>query len=219
MVKIAPSILAADFSRLAEEVQLVEEAGADMFHFDIMDGQFVPNLSFGPLVVQSVRDKTTLPFEVHLMVDQPDRFIRPFVHAGADMVTFHVEGSSRLFATIGTIRSLGKKVGLALNPATLLGTIDYLLDKIDMLLIMTVDPGFGGQKFIQSMVPKIREAREMIDDKNVSVDLAVDGGIDSETAPLAVTAGADVLVSGSTIFRGNLKDTIAMLKRCTRDRG
>lgn len=214
MVKVAPSILAADFSRLAEEVKLVEEGGADFLHFDIMDGRFVPNLSFGPIVVNSLRDKTGLPFEAHLMVEEPDRFVAPFVQAGADMITIHIECFHKLYATIEMIRSLGKRVGLALNPPTPLNTVEYLLKNVDMLLLMTVDPGFGGQRFIQEMVPKIREARKMIDAKGLKIDLAVDGGVDEETASLAVRGGADVLIAGSAIFgRKDPKRAIEALRR------
>lgn len=216
MVKIAPSILAADFGRLAEEVKLVEEGGADFLHFDIMDGKFVPNLSFGPIVVKSIRNTTRLPFEVHLMVEEPDRFIMPFVEAGADMITIHVECSGRPYTTIETIRSVGKEVGLALNPSTPLNTVEYLLNKVDMLLIMTVDPGFGGQCFIQDMLPKIRKARQMIDEKELNVDLAVDGGVNEETAPLAIREGANVLAVGSAIFgKKNPKKAIEALRSCT----
>jgi len=215
MVKIAPSILAADLSRLAEEVRAVDEGGADFLHFDIMDGRFVPNLSFGPVVVKSIRDKTGLPFEVHLMVEEPDRFVTPFIEAGADMITIHVECFHKLYNTIETIRSLGKGVGLALNPPTPLNTVEYLLGKVDMLLVMTVDPGFGGQRFIPDMLPKIRKARQIIDEKGLDIDLAVDGGIDEETAPLAVREGANVLAAGSAIFgRKDPKKAIEALRRC-----
>lgn len=214
MVKIAPSLLAADFSRLAEEVKLVEEGGADFLHFDIMDGRFVPNLSFGPVVVKSVRCRSRLPFEVHLMVEEPDRFVTPFIQAGADMITIHVECFRKLYTTIEKISSLGKRVGLALNPPTPLSTVEYLLKNVDMLLVMTVDPGFGGQHFIPEMLPKIRKARQIIDEKGLNIDLAVDGGLDEETAPLVVKEGADVLAVGSAIFgRGNPKEALEALRR------
>ncbi len=203
-MKIAPSILAADFGRLAEEIMLVEEGGADFLHFDIMDGSFVPSLSFGPMVVKSIRNRTRLPFEVHLMVEEPERFVVPFIEAGADMVTIHVECFHRLYATIEAIRSFGKKVGIALNPPTSLNTVEYLLENVDMLLVMTVDPGFGGQRFIQGMLSKIKEARKVIDKKGLKVELAIDGGVDEKIAPLVAGAGADILVAGSAVF--NRKD-------------
>jgi ribulose-phosphate 3-epimerase len=213
-IKIAPSILAADFSRLAKEIELVEDGGADFLHFDIMDGRFVPNLSFGPQVVKSMRNKTELPFAAHLMVEEPDQFITPFVQAGVDIVTIHVECFHQLYVTIKKIRSQGKKVGLALNPSTPLSTAEYLLENIDLLLLMTVDPGFGGQRFIQGMLPKIRKARQLIDEKRLEIELAVDGGINMETAPLVVREGANVLVAGSAIFGSNdPKEAIEQLRR------
>jgi ribulose-phosphate 3-epimerase len=200
MVKIAPSILAADLSKLAEAVKQVEEGGADFLHFDIMDGRFVPNISFGPIVVKSIREKIKIPFEVHLMVEEPYLFVRPFIQAGADMITVHVECFHRLYTTLRTIRSLGKKVGLALNPPTPLLSLEYLLKNLDMLLIMTVDPGLGGQRFIRDLLPKIEKAREIIDKSGLNIDLAVDGGVNIETAPSIVRKGANILVAGSAIF-------------------
>ena len=217
MVKIAPSILAADFGKLAEELKLVEEGGADFIHFDIMDGNFVSNISFGPVVLKSLRGRSRLPFEAHLMVEEPYLFIAPFVEAGVDMITVHVECFHKLYSTIELIKSFGKKVGLALNPPTQLSASEYLLQKIDMLLIMTVDPGFGGQRFIPEMLPKIRKARQLIDENGLKVDLAVDGGIDEKTAPLVVKEGADILAAGSAIFnKKNPKDALEMLKRSLR---
>ncbi len=215
MVKITPSMLAADFGRLAEEVKSVEEGGADFLHFDIMDGRFVPNLSFGPIIVKSVRNITRLPFEAHLMVAEPDRFISPFIEAGVDMITVHIECSARPYAVIGAIKSSGKKVGLALNPSTPLDTVEYLLNKVDMLLVMTVDPGFSGQQFIREMLPKIRKARQMIDEQKLDVELAVDGGVNEKTAPLAIREGAEVLAVGSAVFGGkDPKKAIEALRSC-----
>ena len=215
MVKIAPSILAADFSRLAEEVKSAEEGGADFLHFDVMDGRFVPNLSFGPIIIKSIRNITRLPFEAHLMVEEPDRFIPSFAEAGADIITVHIECSSRPYAIIESIRSFGKEVGIALNPSTPLNAVEYILNRIDMLLIMTVDPGFGGQPFIKELLPKIRKARQIIDEQRLDIDLAVDGGINEKTAPLAIKEGANVLAVGSAIFGGkNPKKAIKALRNC-----
>lgn len=214
MVKIAPSILAADFSRLAEEVKLIEDGGADFIHFDIMDGRFVPNISFGPTVVKRVRDKAKLPFEVHLMVEEPNHFVTPFIQAGADMITIHVECFHQLYATIKTIKSLGKKVGLALNPSTPLSAVEYLFKNVDMILLMTVDPGFSGQDFIPEMLLKIKKTRQLIDENGLRTELAVDGGVNEKTAPLAVREGANVLIAGSAIFgKKNPKDAIEALRR------
>ncbi len=216
MVKIAPSVLAADFGRLAEDIRIVEDGGADFLHFDIMDGRFVPNLTIGPLVVKSVRKTTKLPIEAHLMVEEPERLIPPFVEAGADIITFHIECSSRPHTIIDMIRSAGKGVGIALNPSTSLSTVEYLINKVDMLLIMTVDPGFGGQAFIRDMLPKIHKARQIIDEEKLKVELAVDGGVNEETAPLAVKEGADVLAVGSAVFgRKDPKKAIEALRTRT----
>ena len=216
MVKIAPSVLAANFGRLAEDIKLAEEGGADFLHMDIMDGRFVPNLTIGPIVVKSIRPVTRLPLEVHLMVEEPERLIPSFIDAGADIVTFHIECAYRPYAIINMIRVAGKGVGLALNPSTPLDTVEYVLNKVDMLLIMTVDPGFGGQTFIQDMLPKIRKARQLIDEKKLTVELAVDGGINEETAPQVTKEGADVLAVGSAVFgRKDPKKSIKVLKDCT----
>ncbi|MEE9509670.1 MAG: ribulose-phosphate 3-epimerase [Candidatus Bathyarchaeia archaeon] len=203
MLKVAPSILAADFKRLGEEVRRVEEAGADLLHIDVMDGHFVPNLSMGPMIVKSLRAITDLPFSVHLMVEKPERFIQPFINAGADILTLHIESSHNVYTQIQTIKNLGKKAGIALNPLTPLCSIQYLLEDLDMILLMSVDPGFGGQSFISNVLPKIRQARQMIDELGLGIDLAVDGGVNERTAPSVVNAGANVLVMGSAIFHKN----------------
>lgn len=203
MLKVAPSILAADFKRLGEEVRRVEEAGADLLHIDVMDGHFVPNLSMGPMIVKSLRAITDLPFSVHLMVEKPERFIQPFINAGADILTLHIESSHNVYTRIQSIKNLGKKAGIALNPLTPLCSIQYLLEDLDMILLMSVDPGFGGQSFISNVLPKIRQARQMIDELGLGIDLAVDGGVNERTAPSVVNAGANVLVMGSAIFHKN----------------
>ncbi|MCW4039099.1 MAG: ribulose-phosphate 3-epimerase [Candidatus Bathyarchaeota archaeon] len=200
MLKIAPSILAADFKRLGEEVKRVEEAGADLLHIDVMDGHFVPNLSMGPMVVKSLREITDLPFSVHLMVEEPERFIQPFIDAGTDILSVHIESSRSVYTTIQSIKNLGKQAGIALNPLTPLCSIEYLLEEVDMILLMSVDPGFGGQSFISNVLPKIRKARQMIDERELEIDLAVDGGVNERTALSVVNAGANVLVMGSAVF-------------------
>lgn len=200
MLKIAPSLLSADFSQLGAEVKRVVEGGADMLHFDIMDGRFVPNITFGPLVIEALRNKTSLPFDVHLMIEKPDNYIERFVEVGSDILTVHAEACVHLQRTIQHIKQQGVKVGASLNPATALNAIEHVLDDLDMVLIMTVKPGFGGQDFIPAVLPKIRKARQMIEKRGLEVDIEVDGGINVETAPLVVSAGANVLVAGTSIF-------------------
>jgi ribulose-phosphate 3-epimerase len=209
LLKIAPSILAADFSRLGEEVRRVEEAGADLIHIDVMDGHFVPNLSMGPMIVQSLREVSRLPFSVHFMVENPEPFVQPFIHAGVDTIIVHIEAFRNLYHTIQAIKNLGKKAGIALNPPTPLCSIQYLLEDLEVVLIMSVDPGFGGQSFMPNMLPKIRRAKQMIDEQALKIDLAVDGGINEMTAPSVVEAGANVLVMGSAIFRAD--DVVAAI--------
>jgi len=213
MKRIAPSILSADFSRLGEEIAAVEAAGADWLHVDVMDGHFVPNLTIGPAVVASIRKATRLPFDVHLMIERPERFIDPFAEAGADGITVHVEASGHLHRTIGLIREKGLKAGVSLNPATPLGLVEPILPDIDLLLVMTVNPGFGGQRFIEGMLPKIAAARRMIGEINPAVLLQVDGGVTLRNIRAIADAGADVLVAGSSVFgSGDYRETIEAMK-------
>jgi ribulose-phosphate 3-epimerase len=210
---IAPSILSADFSRLGAEIAAVEAAGADWIHIDVMDGHFVPNITIGPGVVKSLRKLTRLPFDVHLMIRHPDQFLEAFAEAGSDMITVHVEAADHLHRTITRIRELGPKAGVSLNPSTPLALIEPILADIDLLLIMTVNPGFGGQQFIRTMLPKIRQARERIDQKAPSVLLEVDGGVTPANMPSILEAGADVLVAGAAVFgSGDYAATIGKMK-------
>ncbi len=215
MIKIAPSILAADFARLGAQVREAEEAGANYIHVDVMDGHFVPNLTIGVPVVKSLRAVTDLPLDVHLMIEEPERLIPDFAQAGADILTVHVETCSHLHRTVCQIREVGAMPGVALNPATPLALVEPILEYVDLVLVMTVNPGFGGQAFIESTLPKIRELRRMLEARNLSAEIEVDGGINTETAPQTVTAGADVLVAGTAIFnpRASIKENIAALRR------
>lgn len=199
-MKVSPSILTCDFSRLAEEIAFVERAGADMVHLDVMDGVFVPNLSFGPPVIKRLRPLTKLTFDVHLMMQYPDRLIEAFADAGADIINFHVECGSPVGATLGHIRSLGKTAGLTVKPATPAEAVFPWLDQAGLILVMTVEPGFGGQSFMENMMPKVSEIRREIDRRNLSVQLQVDGGINAQTAVIAARAGADVAVVGNALF-------------------
>lgn len=201
-VRIAPSILSADFARLGEEVRALEAAGADWIHVDVMDGHFVPNLTIGPAVVKALRPHTKLPFDVHLMISPVDSFLDAFAEAGADHITVHPEAGPHIHRTIQHIKSLGKMAGVSLNPGTPAKMLDYLIDDIDLVLIMSVNPGFGGQSFIDSQLRKIEAVRKMIDKSGRDIRLEVDGGIDMETAVRAIAAGADVLVAGTATFRG-----------------
>jgi len=210
---IAPSILSADFSVLGEEIAAVEAAGADWIHIDVMDGHFVPNITIGPGVVKSLRKMTVLPFDVHLMIENPEQYIQPFAEAGSDRITVHMEASIHLHRTVSQIKELGLKAGVSLNPATPLSFVESILTDIDLLLIMTVNPGFGGQQFIKTMLPKIRQARELIDRFAPAVLLEVDGGVTLTNLPAILKAGADVLVAGASIFgSGNYRDTIGKMK-------
>jgi ribulose-phosphate 3-epimerase len=213
--KIAPSLLAADFARLGEQVLEVAKAGADRLHMDIMDGMFVPNISFGPLVLQSVSKVTNLPLETHLMIHEPDRYLEDFAKAGASTLIVHAEGAIHLHRTLERIRSLNIKVGVAINPATPVAVLEPIIDMTDLVLIMTVNPGFGGQKFLERTISKIADVRKRIDQLGLNTELEVDGGIDPKTAPYAVAAGANVLVAGSAVFGSphGIFRAVEMLKR------
>ncbi len=200
-VQIAPSILSADFTRLGEEIRTVEEAGAHMIHVDVMDGHFVPNITVGPPVVRSIRDATELPLDVHLMIAEADRFVPAFAEAGASTITVHVEALKHLDRTVALVRSFGARVGVALNPATSLTEVEHVLDLVDMVLLMTVNPGFGGQEFIPYTIRKIRRLREMIDQAALGCAIEVDGGIDMGNLGDVLGAGAEVIVAGSAIFK------------------
>lgn len=199
-VLVAPSILSADFARLGEEVSLVESAGADWIHVDVMDGRFVPNITIGPPVVKALRRVTKLPLDVHLMIVEPERYVEAFAEAGADTITVHVEASTHLHRTLCHIRSLGKRAGVTLNPSTPEEALRYVLPVVDQILVMSVNPGFGGQSFIPEALTKIAAIRRMIDERNLPIDLEVDGGISPSTAPEVIAAGARVLVAGSAVF-------------------
>jgi ribulose-phosphate 3-epimerase len=199
---ISPSILSADFAKLGEEVSAIDKAGADWIHIDVMDGHFVPNLTIGPGVVKALRAHSAKPFDVHLMISPVDNFLDAFAEAGADIITVHPEAGPHLHRTVQRVKGLGKKAGASLNPATPVDVLDYVLDDLDLVLVMSVNPGFGGQKFISSQLRKIETIAEMIGGRGLDVRLEVDGGIDPETARLAIDAGADVLVAGTAVFRG-----------------
>src|SRR5947209_13142381 len=209
-VQLAPSILAADFTRLGEQVAQAEQAGADRIHVDVMDGHFVPNISFGAPIIQSLRRVTRLPLETHLMISDPDFFLDEFVEAGSDSFLVHWEGNNNLHRTVQRIKALGKRAGVAINPATPAAMLEEILPDLDQVLVMTVNPGFGHQHFLQSTLPKIRQVSQMIEQIKPECDLEVDGGIDEATAPLAVEAGANVLVAGTSVFTANKSVADAM---------
>lgn len=213
MIKIAPSILSADFANLAAEIHKVEQAGANWLHVDVMDGHFVPNLTFGPPVVSAIRKVSSLPFDVHLMVSNPETLIEPFAKAGADILTVHAETAPHLHRLIYAIKEQGLKAGVSLNPATPLSAVSEVLSDVDMVLIMSVNPGFGGQKFIYSALEKISRLKAMAAERNLNFDIEVDGGINKDTAPLAIAAGANVLVAGSAIYgAADITQAIATLR-------
>lgn len=214
---IAPSILSADFSRLGDDVCQVIEAGADVVHIDVMDGHFVPNITIGPLIVDAVRKVTSHPLDVHLMISNPDQYIDDFAAAGADWITVHVEACNHLHRTIQKIKSLGKKAGAVLNPATSLDTLDYVLEELDLVMLMSVNPGFGGQKFIPSVIEKTRSLKKMIDAKGLNVGIEIDGGVSPTTIGSIAEAGANIFVAGSAVFgHENYAQIIAELKALAR---
>ncbi len=214
MKKLSPSILSADFSRLKDEIQAVEEAGADYIHIDVMDGHFVPNITIGPMVVEAVKKITSLPLDVHLMISDPDKYIEDFIKSGSNLLSVHVETCPHLQRTVTYIRDKGVKPAVVLNPSTDLYTLEYTLEEVDMVLLMTVNPGFGGQKFIPGMISKIKKLRRLIDESQLSVELEVDGGINLENIGLVSQAGADVVVSGSAVFKSaDCRETVREMKK------
>lgn len=217
MIKLAPSILSADFSKLLEEIQKVERAGCEYLHIDVMDGHFVPNITIGPPVIRSLKGKVDMVFDVHLMIEKPERYLEDFAKAGADIITVHQEACTHLHRTIQQIHALGKKAGVSLNPATSPETLRYVLEEVDMFLVMTVNPGFGGQKFIESMLPKIRTLRRMLDEKGLVSDIQVDGGITPDNVSQVVDAGANIIVAGSAIFgKEDIAGTVSKFRQAAK---
>ncbi|SFJ02064.1 ribulose-phosphate 3-epimerase [Terrisporobacter glycolicus] len=214
MIKLAPSILSADFAKLLEDVKKVEKAGCEYLHIDVMDGHFVPNITLGPGIVKSLRKDVNMVFDTHLMIENPDNYIKDFVDAGSDLIVVHVEACRHLHRTIQNIKSHNVKAGVALNPGTPIETIKHVLQEVDMVLVMTVNPGFGGQSFIESMIGKIKELKQLIDEKNLNVDIQVDGGIKPSNINQVVEAGANVIVAGSAIFNSeNIEETVKLMRK------
>lgn len=214
-IKISPSILSADFSILGEEIKSLEKAGADLIHVDVMDGHFVPNITMGPPIIKMIRKCTKLPFDVHLMISPVEKYIKDFAEAGSDIITVHPEATDNLKRAVKTIKSLGKKAGVSLNPKTPISVLMDVINEIDLILIMSVNPGFAGQSFMSEVLPKVKELRQIVNEKKLKIDIEIDGGINFETAPLAVKAGANILVSGTTIFTGgSLEENILKLRNC-----
>ncbi|MBQ2287776.1 MAG: ribulose-phosphate 3-epimerase [Lachnospiraceae bacterium] len=208
MLVLSPSILSADFANLGEGVERAAKAGAEYIHIDVMDGAFVPNISFGMPVIKAIRPLTDKVFDVHLMIEEPVRYIQEFVDAGADMITVHVEACKHLHRTVQVIKSYGIKAGVVLNPATSLSTIEEILPEVDMVLLMSVNPGFGGQKYIETTTDKIRRLRQMINDRNLNVDIEVDGGVTLDNVDMLIEAGANILVAGSAVYKGSIEDNV-----------
>jgi ribulose-phosphate 3-epimerase len=217
VLKLSPSILSADFNILGKQIKEVEEAGATYLHIDVMDGNFVPSISYGMPVIKSIRKNTNLFFDVHLMVEEPDRFLQDFKDAGADMITVHYEANKHLHRTITRIKEMGLKAGVALNPSTPVRVLEYIIEQLDMVLIMTVNPGFGGQSFIPFSIRKIQELKQMVERLGISIDIQVDGGISTANVREVIEAGANVIVAGTSVFNGNIKNNIEEFNNIFKD--